>query len=184
MANDPIFKPPKGAHDYRRQRLSHHLLSAAPTRHAHASTKMSAMYPNGSVSAVMHGFAPQLSPPRSSSLLQPPVFRAARTARWASSVALFVVAYMRRKPSPRRRHQPKKYLRADYCCKNQEPGCYDHLFILVFKREPGRCLLRPAAEARLSPKKRSRKSLVARTASAWSALLVQRGNLNRDQGSA
>ena len=76
MANDPIFKPPKGAHDYRRQRLSHHLLSAAPTRHAHASTKMSAMYPNGSVSAVMHGFAPQLSPPRSSSLLQPPVFRA------------------------------------------------------------------------------------------------------------
>jgi hypothetical protein len=79
---------------------------------------------------------------------------------------------------------PKKYLRADYCRKNQEPGFYDHLFILVFKREPGRCLLRPAAEARLSPKKRSRKSLVARTASAWSALLVQRGNLNRDQGSA
>ena len=107
MANDPIFKSPKGAHDYRRQRLSHHLLSAAPTRHAHASTKMSAMYPNGSVSAVMHGFAPQLSPPRSSSLLQPPVFRAARTARWASSVALFVVAYMRRKPPPRRRHHQR-----------------------------------------------------------------------------
>ena len=73
---------------------------------------------------------------------------------------------------------PKKYLRADYCCKNQEPGCYGHLFILVFRREPGRCLLRPAAEARLSPTKRSRKSLVARTASAWPALLVQRGNLN------
>ena len=71
---------------------------------------------------------------------------------------------------------PKKCLRADYCCKNQEPGCYGHLFILVFRREPGRFLLRPAAEARLSPTKRSRKSLVARTASAWPALLVRRGN--------
>jgi hypothetical protein len=73
---------------------------------------------------------------------------------------------------------PKKYLRADYCCKNQEPGCYGHLFILVFRRELGRCLLRPAAETRLSPTKRSRKSSVARIASAWPALLVQRGNLN------
>jgi hypothetical protein len=79
---------------------------------------------------------------------------------------------------------PKKYLRADYCCKNQEPGCYGHLFILVFRRESGRCLLRPAAEARLCPTKRSRKSSEARTASAWPALLVQRGNLMGSTGSA
>ena len=37
--------------------------------------------------------------------VQPSAFRAARTARWASSVALFVGAYVRRKPPPRRHHQ-------------------------------------------------------------------------------
>ena len=51
------------------------------------------------------------------------------------------------------------------------------------RRQPGRCLLRPAAQTRLSPTTRSRKSLVARTASAWPALLVQRGSF-RDRRTA
>jgi hypothetical protein len=138
---------------------------------------MRAMYPNGSVPAVIQSFAPQLPPPRRSSCSRRQHFEP-REGRVGQQRRAFRAGLYTTKAVASAATPPKKYLRADYCCKNQEPRCYGHLFILVFRREPGRCLLRPAAEGRLSPTKRSRKSLVARTASARPALLVQRGNLN------
>jgi hypothetical protein len=70
---------------------------------------------------------------------------------------------------------PKKQLRADYCRKNHEPGWYGHLLTLALggwplsdKARDGSPFISHNALAKITGRQR--------TASAWPALLVRRGN--------
>jgi hypothetical protein len=80
-----------------------------------------------------------------------------------------------RKPPPRRRHHQRSTCELLTAAKIRSPAA---TVICSPSRQAAAWSLsvRPAAQTRLSPTTRSRKSLVARTASAWPALLVQRGS--------